>query len=63
LNQTGIITLRQEVETEAGHVVEPFVSLHAGQAKRRPAFECQEITRAAKQLCNHLIRFALRCLI
>jgi hypothetical protein len=59
LSQTGIIALAQQVETEAGHFVEVVVRLHAGQAKRRPAFESAQITRTAQKLCDHVVGFAL----
>lgn len=59
LRQTGIIALGQQVEAEVGHLVEPFISLHPSQAKRRSTFEGQEITRAAKQLCDHVVGLAL----
>ncbi len=59
VSQRGIIALGQEVETEAGDVVESFVSLHPRQAKRRPAFEREQIARVAKELCDHVVGFGL----
>ena len=62
LVQLGEARLRargEEVETQAGHVLEPLGGLHTSQPKGRPAFERAPRAGMAKELCDDLIGFGL----
>jgi len=39
LGEARLIARGEQVETQAGHVLEPLVGLYTSQAKGRPAFE------------------------
>ena len=57
LGEARLIARGEEVETQAGHVLEPLVGLHTSQPKGRPAFEREQIARVAKELGDDLIGF------
>src|SRR6267143_2339969 len=55
LGEARVIVLGQQVETEAGHVLEPLVGLYASESKGGPAFECKQVAGVAKEVRDDLI--------
>ncbi len=55
LGEARGIVLGQQVETAAGHVLEPLVGLYASESKGGPAFECKQVAGVAKEVRDDLI--------
>src|SRR5205814_9239821 len=55
LGAARVLGLGQQVETEAGHVLEPLIGLYASESKGGPTCECQQGAGGAKEGREDLI--------
>src|SRR6266853_6218894 len=55
MGETRVIALGQQAEAHAGDVGKPLISLQACEPKGRSAFEGEQVTRMAHELCDDLL--------
>src|SRR5260370_22058184 len=55
MGETRVIALGEQAEAHAGDVGKPLISLQACEPKGRSAFEGEQVTRVAHELCDDLL--------